>query len=372
MGASVGWWHRQSCSSMLAKVAVSMVALHLGQAYPTYSLQGYSSVPAVPELEPYGALKQAKESGSAKPYGALSFQHSPISHSSPSSSGNYIADTQEVARAKQEFMETFRAATNGLLGELAPGPIQDTAEVAAAKQEFFRIFESALNGMIETRFMRDTAEVQERKDQFFGTFDSAVTHLIDTVEVAYLEDTAEVQEAKARFGDAFADAEAGIVGRQYIEDTVEVQEAKARFFKFFQFAVDGLLYKLNPVPGNNVLPPEIVDFYIREQHSENTEEHDDQEDVKDIEEEKTKETNEAKEDFERPQVAIAPESSKLTPSVNDDNAFIKMGIQFVKAVRTSDWDLVDDFDLKLENYFQQNLLSRSQKAVLWSLLTSKL
>jgi len=264
MGASVGWWHRQSCSSMLAKVAVSMVALHLGQAYPTYSLQGYSSVPAVPELEPYGALKQAKESGSAKPYGALSFQHSPISHSSPSSSGNYIADTQEVARAKQEFMETFRAATNGLLGELAPGPIQDTAEVAAAKQEFFRIFESALNGMIETRFMRDTAEVQERKDQFFGTFDSAVTHLIDTVEVAYLEDTAEVQEAKARFGDAFADAEAGIVGRQYIEDTVEVQEAKARFFKFFQFAVDGLLYKLNPVPGNNVLPPEIVDFYIRD------------------------------------------------------------------------------------------------------------
>jgi len=251
----------QGCGSMLAHVAVSMVALHLGQAYPTYSLQGYSSVPAVPELEPYGALKQAKES-SAKPYGALSFQPSPISHSS--SSGNYIADTQEVARAKQEFMETFRAATDGLLGQLAPGPVQDTPEVAAAKEEFFRIFESALSGVIETRFMRDTAEVRARKDQFFGTFDSAVTHLIDTVEVAYLEDTAEVQEAKARFGDAFADAEAGIVGRQYIEDTAEVQEAKARFFKFFQFAVDGLLYKLNPVPGNNVLPAEIADFYIRD------------------------------------------------------------------------------------------------------------
>jgi hypothetical protein len=249
---------------MLAKVAVSMVALHLGQAYPTYSLQGYSSVPAVPELEPYGALKQAKAS-SAKAYGALSFQPSPISHSSSSSdSGNYIADTQEVASAKQEFMATFRAATNGLLGELAPGPVQDTAEVASAKQEFFRIFESALSGMIETRFMRDTAEVRARKDQFFGTFDSAVTHLINTVEVAYLEDTAEVQEAKARFGDAFADAEAGIVGRQYIEDTSEVQQAKARFFKFFQFAVDGLLYKLNPVPGNNVLPAEIADFYIRD------------------------------------------------------------------------------------------------------------
>merc|ERR1712212_1363509 len=125
-------------------------------------------------------------------------------------------------------------------------------------------FEAALNGMIETRFMRDTAEVRARKDQFFGTFDSAVTNLIDTVEVAYLEDTAEVKEAKARFGDAFADAEAGIVGRQYIEDTAEVQAAKARFFKFFQFAVDGLLYKLNPVPGNNVLPAEIADFYIKD------------------------------------------------------------------------------------------------------------
>merc|ERR1711936_366973 len=227
----VCWWGGQSRSSMLAYVAVSMVALHLGQAYPTYSLQGYSSVPAVPELEPYGALKQAKAS-SAKPYGALSFQPSPISHSSPS--GNYISDTQEVARAKQEFMETFRAATDGLLGELAPGPVQDTPEVAAAKEEFFRIFESALSGVIETRFMRDTAEVRARKDQFFGTFDSAVTHLINTVEVAYLEDTA------------------------------EVQEAKARFFKFFQFAVDGLLYKLNPVPGHNVLPAEIADFYIRD------------------------------------------------------------------------------------------------------------
>merc|ERR1712032_1029620 len=113
----------QGCGSMLAHVAVSMVALHLGQAYPTYSLQGYSSVPAVPELEPYGALKQAKES-SAKPYGALSFQPSPISHSS--SSGNYIADTPEVAAAKEEFFRIFESATDGLLGELAPGPVQDT------------------------------------------------------------------------------------------------------------------------------------------------------------------------------------------------------------------------------------------------------
>ena len=91
-----------------------------------------------------------------------------------------------------------------------------------------------------------------------------------------------------------------------------------------------------------------------------------------MEEEKTKETNEAKEDLERPQVTIAQESSKLTPLVNDDDAFIKMGIQFFEAVRTSDWDLVDDYELKVENYFQQNLISRSQKAALWSLLTSKL
>merc|ERR1712032_197713 len=95
----------QGCGSMLAHVAVSMVALHLGQAYPTYSLQGYSSVPAVPELEPYGALKQAKES-SAKPYGALSFQPSPISHSS--SSGNYIRDSSDVASAKTEFDQLYR------------------------------------------------------------------------------------------------------------------------------------------------------------------------------------------------------------------------------------------------------------------------
>merc|ERR1712126_648190 len=241
----------QSCSSMLAQVAVSMVALHMGQAYPTYSLQGYSSVPAVPKLEPYGALKQSSSYIDQPSTAVLN-------------SGNYIADTQEVARAREEFMETFRAATNGLLGELAPGPVQDTQEVAAAKEEFFRIFEAALNGMIETRFMRDTAEVRAVKDQFFGTFDSAVSNLIKTVEVAYLEDTAEVKEAKARFGDAFADAEAGIVGRQYIEDTAEVQAAKARFFKFFQFAVDGLLYKLNPVPGNKELPAEIADFYIKD------------------------------------------------------------------------------------------------------------
>ena len=105
-----------------------------------------------------------------------------------------------------------------------------------------------------------------------------------------------------------------------------------------------------------------------EQHSEDPKEHDDQEDAEDAEQQKTIDTNQFGEDFERPQVTI--ESSATSP--NDDHAFIKMGIQFVKAVRKSDWKLVDDYKLKLENYFQQNVFSRSQKAALWSQLTSKL
>ena len=51
---------------------------------------------------------------------------------------------------------------------------------------------------------------------------------------------------------------------------------------------------------------------------------------------------------------------------------MKMGIQFVKAVRTSDWKLVDEYELKLENYFQENVFSGSKKAALWSPLASKL
>ena len=47
---------------------------------------------------------QAQDSGSAKPYGALSFQPSPVSHSS--GSGNYIADTQ--ARMPQLFGGFFQ------------------------------------------------------------------------------------------------------------------------------------------------------------------------------------------------------------------------------------------------------------------------
>ena len=57
------------------------------------------------------------------------------------------------------------------------------------------------------------------------------------------QDTTEVKEAKEKFAGAYADAEAGIVGRQYIKDTEEVTAAKERFFRFFDFAMSGLLYK---------------------------------------------------------------------------------------------------------------------------------
>merc|ERR1711955_43843 len=70
--------------------------------------------------------------------------------------------------------------------------------------------------------------------------------------------------AKARFSQAFADAEAGKIGAQYLEDTSDVKAAKERFFRFFEFALSGMLYKLSPVPGQNVLPAEIADFYIKD------------------------------------------------------------------------------------------------------------
>ena len=118
-----------------------------------------------------------------------------------------------------------------------------------------------------------------------------------------------------------------------------------------------------------------------EQHYEDSEEQDEQEDVKDMEKQMADddnlpqpvETNEVKKYFdEGSQVMIAPSRSSVTLASNDDQAFIKMGIQFVKAVRTSDWKLADEYGLKLDNYFHQNVFSRSKKAALWSLLTSKL
>ena len=89
-----------------------------------------------------------------------------------------------------------------------------------------------------------------------------MTDLFVTVEGIY---TPEQKAARRRFHQAYKDAEAGKVGAQYIEDTDEVKAAKERFFKFFQFVLDGMLYKLVPKPGYNVIPEEIADFYIKDE-----------------------------------------------------------------------------------------------------------
>jgi hypothetical protein len=210
---------------------VSLISL--GQAVPTFYHQGYPAVP-VPVAQTY-----------------------------------YIQDTQDVQEAKEDFMQAFQRALDGLLYELAPSPvkteyIEDTQEVEEAKKEFFRIFNGALNGIIETAYLEDTPEVKEKKEEFFNTFESAMNNLLTTVENSYLEDTPEVKEAKARFNQAFADAKEGKVGAQYIEDTPEVKAAKAGFFRFFGFVLGGFLDTLSPKPGHNIIPEVIAPFYIKD------------------------------------------------------------------------------------------------------------
>merc|ERR1711915_255006 len=167
-----------------------------------------------------------------------------------------------VQKAKAEFIETFDKALSGLLSEVAPKPIEDTLEVKEAKDEFLEIFKKAVDGMIETVFNGDTDEVKEYKNKFFKTFDSALTDLFITVDGGIY--TSEQVAARKKFNQAYKDAEAGKIGAQYIEDTPAVKKAKERFFKFFQFVLDGMLYKLAPVPGKNVIPEEIADFYIKD------------------------------------------------------------------------------------------------------------
>merc|ERR1711892_1412191 len=234
-------------SSMLAHRCVGLVVLVLQvQAYPQpVHLQGYRVVAAVPGRVPLQRLSLGPQ-----------YFRAP-------------QDTQEVRQAKQEFMAAFDRALSGLLHELAPQPIEnsyleDTQEVIQARAEFMRTFEAALNGVIDAVYLEDTEEVKEEKKKFFKAFDAAMNNLLTTVENVYLEDTPEVKEAKDLFQRAYSDAEAGIVGAQYIEDTPEVKQAKKRFFRFFDFAVNGMLSKLIPVPGNNVLHPEIADFYIKD------------------------------------------------------------------------------------------------------------
>lgn len=170
----------------------------------------------------------------------------------PSSSG-FLADTEEVQVAKRQFLKEFDRALSGLLVELAPTPVkaqylEDTPEVKKAKDAFMAVFTKALNGLIETAYLEDTKEVKKAKEEFFKVFDAATNGLIKTVENYYIEDTAEVKEAKAKFNQAFKDAEEGKVGAQYIPYTPEVQAAREEFFKAFDFALNGMLYKLAPKP----------------------------------------------------------------------------------------------------------------------------
>merc|ERR1719420_999240 len=148
------------------------------------------------------------------------------------------------------------------LGQAAPiGYLLNTPEVRQAKEEFFRIFDKALNGMIETVFLGDSQDVKEYKEKFFKTYNSAMTDLFVTVDGIY---TPEQVSARKQFHQAYKDTKSGKIGAQYLEDTQEVKEAKARFFKFFQFVLDGMLYKLVPKPSHNVIPEEIADFYIKD------------------------------------------------------------------------------------------------------------
>jgi len=184
----------------------------------------------------------------------LHSQGAPAGHSP-----GFIADTPEVRQAKAEFMQSFKRALSGLLSELAP---KDTPEVKQAKMEFFNIFNKALDGVIESVFLEDTEEVRERKEAFLKTFNAAMTDLFITVEGIY---TPEQVEARRKFHQAYKDAEAGKVGAQYLEETSEVKVAKERFFKYFKFVLDGMLYKLSPKPGHNVIPEEIADFYLKDE-----------------------------------------------------------------------------------------------------------
>ena len=140
-----------------------------------------------------------------------------------------LTGTSEVIQAKAELMDSFQAALSQFLSKLAPSSVQDTQEVEEAKEEFFKIFDKALNGMVET-FLYTPEQVVARKG----------------------------------FHQAYKDAESGKVGAQYLEDTAEVKAAKEMFSKFFQFVLDGMLYKLAPKPGHTVIPKEIADFFIKD------------------------------------------------------------------------------------------------------------
>ena len=169
--------------------------------------------------------------------------------------------TDEVKQARQEFMETFDRVLDGYQSEISPEPIGYTPEVQQAREEFFRVFNQALDGMIVAVTEFDEDSVREKKEAFLKTFAVAVDDLFESVEGFY---TSEQLEARERFHEAYLDAEAGKIGAQYIPYSPAVQAARDRFFKFFQLVVDGMLDKLSPKPGHNIIPEEIADFYIKD------------------------------------------------------------------------------------------------------------
>ena len=106
--------------------------------------------------------------------------------------------------------------------------------------------------------------------------------------------------------------------------------------------------RLNPVPGNNVLPAEIADFYIkvsfflsyRHYHSSNHQNYEEQHD--EDHEERQKDANSLEHQdtivIQADEVAEAPSLSVPTPD-DDESAFVEMGIQFVDALRKNDFFL---------------------------------
>ena len=169
--------------------------------------------------------------------------------------------TDEVAAAKQEFIQTFDSVLDGYLADISPTTIGYTAEVREAREEFFRVFNKAVDGMIVAVFDSDEDVVRQKKEQFLKTFAVAVDDLFSSVEGFY---TKEQVAARESFHQAYLDAEAGKVGAQYLPYSPPVAAARERFFQFFQFVVDGMLDQLSPQPGHNRIPEQIADFYIKD------------------------------------------------------------------------------------------------------------
>ena len=244
---------------------------------------------------------------------------------------------EDIKEAREEFIETFDKVLGGYLSELTPEPVGFTSEVTEAREEFFRVFNKALDGMIVAVFESDEETVREKKEAFLKTFTVAVDDLFESVEGFY---TKEQLEARKSFHEAYLDAEAGRIGAQYIPYTPAVQSARDRFFQFFQFVVDGMLNKLSPRPGNNKLPEEIADFYLKDDP----------------------EVAEAKEDFDKlyrdalsGDIPSAIALIALEEAVNN-NEDIESAAEELDETLEDIIDLVDDYELDLVDDYDGDLV----------------